>query len=235
MLVGQSDRVVALEGQPSGEHLVEGDAHRVDVGLGHHALALGLLGREIVGGAERLPGLREAQVGYALGDAEVGHLHPAVVGDEHVLGLDIAVDEAAAVGIFEARQYLGADRDGLLYRQGGVAGDELFEALPRYELHDDIVEVAVLAYVVDVDDVGMGEVGGCLGFAAEACHKLLVCGELVAQHFDRHDATQDVVAGFIDLGHASAAHHADEGVAAIQHATGIATASVSVARASRII
>ena len=42
----------------------------------------------------------------ARGDAEVGHLEPAVACDDHVLRLHVAVDDAVSVGEAQCRQRL---------------------------------------------------------------------------------------------------------------------------------
>ena len=50
--------VVARERHRAREHFVEDDSERVDVGVLIHPLALGLLGRDVVGRAEHRAGLR---------------------------------------------------------------------------------------------------------------------------------------------------------------------------------
>ena len=48
------------------------------------------------------------------GDPEVGELDDVAVGDEQVAGLDVAVDDAVAVGVVEAAARLGDDLDRLV-------------------------------------------------------------------------------------------------------------------------
>ena len=60
MLHGDGELAVAGEGGAPAEHLVEDDAERVDVGASVLGLALDLLGREILGGAEIAPVLRRS-------------------------------------------------------------------------------------------------------------------------------------------------------------------------------
>ena len=61
-------------------------------------LAHRLLGRDVIGGAEHAPGLREPVLLELASDAEVGHLRPALGVDEDVLRLDVAVHEPPRVG-----------------------------------------------------------------------------------------------------------------------------------------
>ena len=68
-------RGVALERAPAGQHLVQHDAQRVDVGLAGHLVAARLLGAEVVDRSQRGAGDRHGGLAHGAGDAEVGHLH----------------------------------------------------------------------------------------------------------------------------------------------------------------
>ena len=87
---------LGLERDPAGERLVEDHADRVEVGGGGRLEALGLLGREVLGGAEHRAGLGDLR-GAGAGDAEVGDPRAALAVDEHVLRLEVAVDDPALV------------------------------------------------------------------------------------------------------------------------------------------
>jgi hypothetical protein len=89
------------------------------------------------------------------------------------------------------------------------------------------MKVAILAHVVDVDYVGVGEVGGGLRLTPEAHHKLAVARVLLSQQFDRDDTTQHVVAGLVDMGHTTAAHHANELVSPIERPPAIVAVVVA--------
>jgi hypothetical protein len=71
--------------------------------LGQNALTPGLLGGEIVSRAERQSGFGKAKIGHALSYAEVGDFHHALLGDEDILRLNVTVNQAATMGVFEAR------------------------------------------------------------------------------------------------------------------------------------
>ena len=71
-------------------------------------------------------------------------------------------------------------------------------------LHDDEVRPVVLAPVEDRDDVGVGEVGGGLGLAAETLDEGAVDGELGEEHLERDRSLELAVHGPVDLGHAAA-------------------------------
>ena len=69
-----------------------------------------LLGRDVVGRAQHAAVGGQALLVERAGDAEVRDLGRALLVDEDVLGLDVAVDDAAVVG--------GAERAGDLDRVG---------------------------------------------------------------------------------------------------------------------
>src|SRR5438093_1551164 len=76
-----------------GQCLVEDDAQGVEIGAGGGRRAVEPFRCEVGGRADELAGAGEivavALHAQALGDAEVGHLGPAVGADEDVAGLDV--------------------------------------------------------------------------------------------------------------------------------------------------
>jgi hypothetical protein len=76
-----------------------------------------------------------------LGDAEVEQLDEvalaAALHQDDVVGLEIAVDDPALVGGGQGVADLQADRQRALGRQGRLAPDQLSEADPGQELHDE--------------------------------------------------------------------------------------------------
>ena len=91
-------RRVGLERPPAGQHLVEHDAQRVDVGGPGHLVAPRLLRAEVVDRAQGGAGDRHRGLGHGARDAEVGDLHVAVVGDQDVSRLHVPMDQPATMG-----------------------------------------------------------------------------------------------------------------------------------------
>ena len=100
-------RVGGSKREHARKHLVQGDAQRVEIAAGIHR-------------AIHAPGLFRGHVGKGAGndfrrrgrlalarqpgrDAKAGEPYVAGVVDEHVLGLDVFVDQAALVGVAERR------------------------------------------------------------------------------------------------------------------------------------
>ncbi len=90
--------------------LVQGEGERVDVGLGPGRPPLCLLRRHVGEGADDVAGLGQGRAIGEAGDPEVHQLRPRLtVGYLHVLRLDVAVDDAARVGVVECLAEVGPD------------------------------------------------------------------------------------------------------------------------------
>ena len=162
------------KGRVPGGHLEHEHAERVQVRSGLDRLALRLLGRQIVSGAQDGAGFGHGRRAARPGYAEVGDLHPALVVDDDVLGLDVAVDDVPPMGEAQRFQDLDGDRDHQFGAQRGVLEDDLFERAALEILHRDVVGAFRLSPIVDLHDVGVVEAGGAAGFTAEALDELLV-------------------------------------------------------------
>ena len=109
------------------------------------------------------------------GDAEVGDGGLALGVDDDVLRLQVAVDDAVAVGEAGGLQHL-ADH---VTACSGVSPrvDQLLQRRPFDVLHGDVVGALELAAVEDGDDVRVLQAGRRLRLAAEALDELAVLGE----------------------------------------------------------
>ena len=198
----------------AGHHFEEDDAHRVDVTARIDSEPFRLFGRKVGRGSHHRTGLREALFGvHGPGDAEVGHLHLAVVGDEDVARLDVPVDDPVLVCVPEGRGHMGTDVCGALRREraGGLENRRQRAAVD--ELHHDEVGPGVLTPVEDGDDVGMREVGGGLGLPAEPLDERPVDRQFGKQDLQCHRPIEQAVVGAVDLGHAPSSNEVVEFVA----------------------
>ena len=209
------DRRVALERHAAREHLVEHHAERVDVGLRPDAATARLLGREVLRGADDRADLGHLRVA-GVGDAEVGDLDAAVVADEHVVRLDVAVDDAVLVGVAQAGEHLHRDRDRALGRERALLLDDLLERAPLEVLHRDVRAAVGLAAVVDGDDVRVVEARGGLRLAPEALDELAVLGVALGHDLERDLAAEARVLGQVDRRHAADAQAPEHAVAAVE-------------------
>ena len=210
------DRRVRREGHAPGEHLVGHDAERVDVGRGADVRRRGLLRGHVVrrpgdhaGGGEAARGLEH------LRDPEVGEVDAAVLVEEHVLRLHVAVDDALAVRVVEGVRHPAQDLD--RPGQGDAPRlEQLRERAARHEPHrhpgDALRAVDVVG--VDGDDVRVLEPRDGLGLALEALGETGVVQELPRQDLERHVAVEGRLEGPVDRGHAAPAERLDDAVGA---------------------
>ena len=145
------------EGLHAGEHLVEHEPEREDVGAMVERLAHDLLGRHVLRRAQQDAGLRLHRRLVQARDAEVHDLH-APVGEHHdVAGLHVAVHDAALV---RDRERLRRPRRRSRPRCDGVRlASRISSRRSRAleQLHRDEGDVALAAHVVDRDDRRVAE------------------------------------------------------------------------------
>ena len=161
------------------------------------------------------------------GDPEVGDERAAVAGEQDVLGLDVAVDDAVPVGVVERAGDLTGDPERVVDRELALAPEPVAERLALDERHGEPELAAGLTGVENGQDVGMLEPGGELDLALEALGAERG-GELGEEDLEGDRAVVAEVVREIDGGHAAAAELALEGVAvgegvahAIRHSHGV--------------
>ena len=139
-----------------------------------------------------------------LGEAEVEHLELARGAHEQVRGLDVAVDDAALVRGVERARHLHREVDGLRDRDRALL-QQLLDALPVAQLHDDERPSVVLPDVVDDADVRVVERGGEVGLAVEARERGRVGRHPRRQELERHVAPELCIVRTVDDTHPAGA------------------------------
>ncbi len=218
----------------SREHLPEDDAEGPDVGALVHRLAAGLLGAHVGRGPEDHAGLgplarhRRGAGGVArvqggggvaregLGEAEVEDLDLAVGRELDVGGLEVAVDDALAVGLLERLGDLPRDGERLVDGER-AAREPLREVLARHQLHRQRHEALALLEPVDRRDIRVAERREDLRLAAEAREALGVLGEGGRQDLERGLAAELRVPRAVHLSHPSRAESHPDLVRAEPH------------------
>jgi hypothetical protein len=122
-------------------------------------------------------------------EAEVEELGLSAFGDKNIGRLDIAMNDAFAVGGVEGVGDLDAQRD-----QGfGVeraAFDAMLQGLAFEELDRDEGQAVLLVDLVNGADIGMVESGGGLSFALKAAEGLMIFGHVVGEEFEGNKAAE---------------------------------------------
>ena len=216
-LVDQRRRRPA-EGPLAGEQLVQDHAAGIEVAAAVDGFSGELLGRHVRHGAEHRPELRELGRVEA-GDAEIGDLHAAVVEQDDVAGLDVAVDDAALVRMLQRGEELGHHAAGLGEREAPARVEQALQVATAHQLHRDErrIGAGVLAVLVDADDARVAEPAGGLGLAPEAHAQLggeVGVSLVEAQHLDGDRPLDHRVVALVDHAHGAAPELAPDQVLA---------------------
>ena len=161
------------------EHLEERRAEREHVRPRIDDAAARLLRRHVAGGAEDVPFAREPARGgidrlaFELREPEIEDLHAPVFPDEHVLRLQIAMEEPLAVRVREALEHLAGVGDRLADRELAVV-EHAAQAVARDVLEDDEHAPVFFAGLVHGDEIRVGHRRRRARFAEEACASIRV-------------------------------------------------------------
>ena len=205
----------------------------VHVGRGGHVLAADLLGRHVVQRAERLARAgQQASLGV-LRQAEVGDVDDALVVQQDVRGLHVAVDEVLRVEGVEPLAGLAAHPDGERQVDRAVALDHLGERAATDEPLGQIGDALLLARVEDRHDVVVRDGLGDARLALEALAEDGVAGEVGLDELERHLLA--VGRGrAVDVAHAADPEHGLDPVGA-EHLTGLQIGCRFLAHRSRCL
>ena len=160
------------------------------------------------------------QIAPRFGNPEVRNEDSAVRRQQDVGGLDVAMDDPAAMRGVERVSDLGEDHNGLPRFERAVLVEVLAQRRPVHELHDDRLDVAVGAGVEDRHDPRMREPGRGHRLAPEPLDERVVGGEMRMQQLHRHLAGEGLVSGLPDLRHAAGGDEAVEAVPTPDESTG---------------
>ena len=208
-----------LNGSLPVNDLEEHHGQRVEVGAEVGGPALRLLGRHVVGRAHhRARGGEPSRVRLDRGDAGDPEVHDLELGrlgeDQHVLGLDVPVDDAALVGGPEPVAHLLRDREADPERQRAAVADEVLEGHALEVLHRDVGDARGLAEVVGPEHVAVRDAPGELDLLLEALEEGRVAREgLGPQQLEGHDLVELPVARAVHDAHAALAQRAEDLVA----------------------
>ena len=216
------DRHLVLAGERNlaGQHLVQHDAERVEVRLAADVPSERLLGGDVVGRAEHTAVGRQSVLLERPRDPEVGHLGRALVVDQHVLWLDVAVNDVLGVRQAECARDLDRVRDRLGDRQAPVAADPLLERLAldvfEHDVGAGVGGIAVVTGVDHADDVRMRQTsdGSCL--APEPLQLVGIGRHLAVHQLDRDLALERLVERPVHRRHAARGDPRFESVAAAE-------------------
>ena len=120
------------------------------------------------------------------GNTEVRNLDRAVFQHHHVMGLNIPVDNATAVGVFQCLGDLNTEVKGFLPVQRTLILHVFLQTDALDQLHNNIVRHDRCGNIVHRDDIGMAQHGNCLALRVETTTEILVIQIVIFQNFDCH-------------------------------------------------
>ena len=144
-----------------------------------------------------------------LRDPEVEYLDPPLVGDEQVVGLHVAVDDALVVRRGKPLRSLTRVLDRLARRQRPSAHSTA-ERFPFEQFGDDERRSGFGADIVNGQDVRVIELSGGARLLLEATQPAGVRRERVGDQLDRDLAPEPWIAGAVHLAHATRTQPADD-------------------------
>jgi hypothetical protein len=216
------DRRPLLERLAARGHLVEDHAQGKLVGAEVGGFAPRLLGGHEADGAEDRSRSRQGAVQAGpflagrerrrmdlLREPEVEDLDAPLAAHHHVLGLQVAMDQASRVRRRKPVRDLTADLQRLSQRQGPVR-EQIPKVLPVDELHGDERDRIRESNLVDRHDVGVIQRGRGAGLLLEPAEALRVCGEGGGQHLDRGFAAEPGIPRAVNLSHCPRADGGDD-------------------------
>ena len=132
-------------------------------------------------------------------DAEIGEDRRVVVTEQHVVGLDVAMDDAAGMGHVQRRAQLGQDGQALLQAQ--AKRQALAQAAAVEVFHTDEVALRGLDHVMHGDDIAMAQPSQGMGFVHEALRHVGVAVDAAIEHLQRDLPFQGQLGRQVDHGH----------------------------------
>ena len=205
---GDGHCTVAVKRQLAGEHLVQHDADRVDVGTGIGLIALGLLGADVMHRADGFVADGLALRAGEARNAKVHHLNGAVRQQHDVLRLYIAVDDALGVCVLQGAEHLCGKVYSLFPGQGTAALLEVFlQRNAVHILHHNVLQAIRHRDIVHLYDVRMAQDRDGLGLVFKAADQLFIIQKFFLQNLDGNGVAGLGVGAAVDVGHAA---HADQ-------------------------
>ena len=143
---------------------------------------------------------------YGSGDTKIGDLDASCFGYQDVVRLDVAVDDAVFMGVFQSL----ADVKGNLYRridrQMAVLFNIFLQRFAADVFHDDVMHIFVITNIIYIYDIGVGQLGRRLSFLAEPDDEIVVVSVFGMKDLDGDDAVQQNILRLVDDGHAAGAY-----------------------------
>ena len=135
----------------------------------------------------------------------------AAFGDENICRLHVAVHDAFTVRGIKRVGHFDRNVQKTIHRHR-LAGYQVLERAAIEILHGDKGVAVLLRDLVNCADVGVIQRGCGSCFATEPFKRLRVAGDVFRKEFQRNEAAELVVLGFVDDAHASTTEFLDHSI-----------------------
>ena len=145
--------------------------------------------------------------GHEPGDTKVCHFYAAITQNHDVMGLDIPVNNSAAVSVSKSFHNLGNKMK--CFPPGKFPSPLLhilFQGDAIDKFHNDIIRLRRAfrpGNIVNRHDVGMREHGDSLGFFMKTTTELFVLRQIIFQYFNGYKTVKPVALCLINHRHAT--------------------------------
>ena len=159
------DRGIPVEGNTACHHFVQCDTKRINITLVIRISAPHLLRGTVMNTPHHV---RTDRVGRSrFCNTEIGKFYLSVGGNDNILRFNVPMNDPSIVSGLQAQGDLDRDTGRLLDTQFTLSINIILQRDPFHKFHDNIVHAAVLADVIHIDHVWMGQAGGRLRFGTE--------------------------------------------------------------------
>ena len=179
----------------------------VDVAARTGVAGADLLRRQVCRGAQDDAGGGDLGLGDGAHQTEVGDLDLAVVGDQHVLRLDVAVHQPGRGVPPPVRRARAQHRGDGVRRHRPAFAQQLPQRAALDELHHQKRDAGRRALVVDGDQAGILQPGDSTGLALKPGQELVVAGIARVHDFSATGSVQPDVHAAVHRGHAAGGDH----------------------------
>src|SRR5262245_15300656 len=146
---------LAVERDAPGQHFVQKNSERVNIGARIGLLSSNLLGRHVLDRSDEMTFASHPRCSEHSCDAEVHHLDGAGLGQHHIGRLYVAVNNAELVRVIDSIKRQAEQVDRTLDRHRALYSYEMVERFASDELHHHEVVVGLAKEAVKRGDVWM--------------------------------------------------------------------------------
>src|SRR5580704_373265 len=146
---------------------------------------------------------------FQLRESEIKNLEVPVLGDEHVLGLEISVNDPVFVSRCQAARHLHSVFNG--GTQGQMSGEKLLpQCFSVQKLSSDVQLPVFASHLVDGEDIGMIQRRGRFSLLLKSMRPAGIGGVRIRKNLDGHIPLQRRIPRAVYLAHPAGADEADD-------------------------